>query len=43
VYNLSNHLQTKHGKPVPWGNTPYSMVYGPQGWCEADEGKIARK
>ena len=28
--------QDKNGKATDWGNVPYSKVYGPQGWCEAD-------
>ncbi len=32
-------VQDKAGRKVRWGNTPYDLVYGPQGWCTAAQPK----
>lgn len=34
---VRTHLQGWDGKKSDFGNAPTEGLYGPQGWCEADE------
>ncbi|GAX85634.1 hypothetical protein CEUSTIGMA_g13049.t1 [Chlamydomonas eustigma] len=36
LYNC-NPKEDAEGKKVPWGANPYKDIFGPKGWCEAEE------
>jgi hypothetical protein len=35
-----NPKNDKEGNPVHWGAVEYSDLFGPDGWCNADQSKF---